>query len=1456
MEDYILQHSGQKPIRKILIANNGMAAVKFIRSIQRWTLECFNDKYAVEMIGMATPEDRRANTEYIRLADRVINVPGGSNVNNYANVNLIVKLACEYHVDAVWAGWGHASENPQLPNRLLCHGITFIGPPGAPMFALGDKIGSTLIAQSVGVPTIAWNGDGLQVSYKETKEISADTYDRASIHSVQEAKDASFRLGFPVMIKASEGGGGKGIRRVDRIEDVETAYRQVVGEMPKSPIFIMRVSEASRHLEVQLMADQYGQAIAISGRDCSIQRRHQKIIEEGPPSAARRDIWRQMELAAIALAKEVGYINLGTVEFLYNDKDEYFFLELNPRLQVEHPVTEMITGMNLPACQLQISMGIPLHKIPDVQRFYKMDVDFDKPGHTQGHCIAARITAEDPYNGFKPTSGKISEITLRTTRNVWGYFSIDSSGCVHEFADSQIGHVFSWGATREEARVGLAMALSDLTVRGEICTTTSYILGILDEESYRQNQFNTTWLDKRLKQALDPPIKLDIAALAGAACMAHVRDSDTVRFVFRSFQFHFKVTRIGKNEYLVEQNKSYTIVDICELSDGGYLVGFDGCDHHVFPGTVYMIDNCPCPFKDKIDPSRLVADAGGTLIRYLVCDGEYVEKGVPYAEMEVMKMIMHLITSESGTFYRRKPEGSRLTPGDLIAQMTMSNVVPEPIVYSGKLAHTIPPIRDAFQCISNALLGYKINESMWTRALQMITHEDLDRAITNGTVFPRELSLACAAKMTTPDILFTRSQDVLIWYERSQRIWDDKLEMYRIKGTTIRFVTNDTRKVIVYAEPPDFERVRHAFLDFTSRTLHVTSPRNVAVDDMLCVFSEVICQGRRFVNPTGCLVEEESIQNASIDVKRSIARDAGTCYCYDIPSLFKAALNDPNLEIQELVLSEYGIVRVNREPGLNDIGMVAWEMKIKGKWIVLLANDITFSAGTFGTLEDLLFNRASFMARAMNTPRLYFTANSGARIGLAEEIKQTFQVCWIDEAEPSKGFHYLFLPNESDSVLGEYMDGRFKIHTIIGKEPDLGVENLKGSGMIAGETSRAYNEIFTISFVSGRSVGIGAYLVRLGRRVIQKRENAPLLLTGYQALNTLMNRNVYTSNMQLGGPDIMYANGTSHILVDNDLEGVKAMIRWLSFAQDRVNTPLDSSLRKVQIQPDMVIDPRELLTGATIQNTWCDGLFDRDSFMETMGGWARSVITGRARLGGISVGVIIPETRQTETYTPVDPAFSGDKSKVTVRAGQVWYPDSAFKTAQTIEDVNHEGLPLIILANWRGFSGGSRDMHEQVLKFGAMIVDALVAFKQPVYVYILPGAELRGGAWVVLDSSINPKMMKMYADPSARGNVLEPSGCVSVKFRDKEISNTIHRLDEKIKTLAMDDAKKKREEELLPVYRQIALHFVDLHDTPDRMEAKKTIHGQVKWSDSRMLFVRELTKDVEKLTESHILSAY
>lgn len=269
-------------------------------------------------------------------------------------------------------------------------------------------------------------------------------------------------------------------------------------------------------------------------------------------------------------------------------------------------------------------------------------------------------------------------------------------------------------------------------------------------------------------------------------------------------------------------------------------------------------------------------------------------------------------------------------------------------------------------------------------------------------------------------------------------------------------------------------------------------------------------------------------------------------------------------------------------------------------------------------------------------------------------------------------------------------------------------------------------------------IGIGAYLVRLGQRAIQV-EGQPIILTGAPAINKLLGREVYTSNLQLGGTQIMYKNGVSHMTANDDFEGVSKIVKWMSFVPDKKNNPVpispsaDNWDRDVTYYPPQkqTYDVRWLFSGKEDDEGFLSGLFDRGSFEEALGGWARTVVVGRARLGGIPVGIIGVETRSVENIMPADPANPDSIEQVTSEAGGVWYPNSAFKTAQAIRDFNNgEQLPLIILANWRGFSGGQRDMYNEVLKYGSYIVDALVKYEQPIFIYIPPFGELRGGSWV------------------------------------------------------------------------------------------------------------------------------
>ena len=432
--------------------------------------------------------------------------------------------------------------------------------------------------------------------------------------------------------------------------------------------------------------------------------------------------------------------------------------------------------------------------------------------------------------------------------------------------------------------------------------------------------------------------------------------------------------------------------------------------------------------------------------------------------------------------------------------------------------------------------------------------------------------------------------------------------------------------------------------------------------------------------------------------KRYKAHVVGTTYVYDFPDLFRQALRrawkdasdlnpsgphpptDP-LKAMELVLDEFGNPHeVPRAPGSNTIGMVGWIYTLftpecpAGRRVIVLANDITFKIGSFGPEEDFYFYKVTQLARQLGLPRIYLSANSGARLGIADEIVDLFSVGWQNPNTPEKGFSYLYLTptnfgalkqkGENSVITKKIQEGqeiRYMITDIVGLQEGLGVESLKGSGLIAGETSRAYDDIFTITLVTCRSVGIGAYLVRLGQRAVQV-EGQPIILTGANALNKVLGREVYSSNLQLGGTQIMYKNGVSHLTAANDLEGVLSIVQWLSYVPPARGLSIptlpssDPVSRNIGYMPPKgPYDPRWLITGKQdeIDGKFLSGFFDKGSFQETLSGWAQTVVAGRARLGGISMGVIAVETRTIERIVPADPANPASQEQRIMEAGQV-----------------------------------------------------------------------------------------------------------------------------------------------------------------------------------------------------------
>lgn len=378
------------------------------------------------------------------------------------------------------------------------------------------------------------------------------------------------------------------------------------------------------------------------------------------------------------------FVSFHCVTDLYSHEDDYFyFLELNPRLQVEHPTTEMVTGVNLPAAQLQIAMGIPLHRIRHIRTFYgvaptgssEIDFDMTKPESNQlqrkpkpkGHVVAVRITAENPDAGFKPSSGSLQELNFRSSTNVWGYFSVGTAGGLHEFADSQFGHIFAYGEDRSESRKNMIIALGELSIRGDFRTTVEYLIKLLQLEAFKDNKFTTGWLDSLISNKLtaDRP-DFTLAVVCGAVTKAHIASEACwyeykrildkgqvpardvlktvfgVDFIYENVRYSFTCARSSVTTWTLYLNGGRTMVGARPLADGGLLVLLDGRSHTIYwreeVGALrLMIDSKTCLIEQENDPTQLRSPSPGKLVRYFVDSGDHINAGEQYAEIEVRK---------------------------------------------------------------------------------------------------------------------------------------------------------------------------------------------------------------------------------------------------------------------------------------------------------------------------------------------------------------------------------------------------------------------------------------------------------------------------------------------------------------------------------------------------------------------------------------------------------------------------------------------------------------------------------------------------------------------------------------------------------------------------------------------------------------------------------------------------
>ena len=484
------------PIRCLGIVNRGEAAMRCVRAVRALRAREGSGLCAVVLF---TDVDRDA--PFVRHADAAVRLPApAGEVRAYLHHDLVIAALRRAGADAVWPGWGFVAEDPVFADRVVAEGMRFLGPSGDAMRALGDKIAAKQVAERVGVPVTPWSGG---VVDDETA-----------------ALPFAERLGYPLVVKAAAGGGGRGIRVVENAAALPAAFRSAAAEalaaFGDGRLFLERKVSGARHVEVQIAADMRGHVKALGARDCSVQRRHQKLIEEAPPPGLEPALLARLAAAAVRLAREVGYVGLGTVEFLVAGADAHL-LEMNPRLQVEHGITEAITGLDLVQLQIRIARGESLADLRVSER---------------GVAIEARVCAEDPDAGFVPSPGRIARFDPALGPGIRVDTGIAAGSLVPPVFDSLVAKVIATGGTREEARSRLICALRDLdlVIQGG-ASNTGFLIDVLGSAEFCRGGIDTGWVDHRCCDAADAdPDASD--ALVAAAILAYQRRRRDARLNF------------------------------------------------------------------------------------------------------------------------------------------------------------------------------------------------------------------------------------------------------------------------------------------------------------------------------------------------------------------------------------------------------------------------------------------------------------------------------------------------------------------------------------------------------------------------------------------------------------------------------------------------------------------------------------------------------------------------------------------------------------------------------------------------------------------------------------------------------------------------------------------------------------------------------------------------------------
>jgi acetyl-CoA carboxylase, biotin carboxylase subunit len=480
--------------KKILIANRGEIAVRILRACRE-----------LGICSVAVFSDADRKSLHVRLADEAYPIGPAPSRESYLRIDKLMEVARRAGCDAVHPGYGFLAENAALPRTCVHAGLTFIGPPAEAMEALGSKTAGRQLARRADVPIVPGTND--------------------AIEKPLEAQALAQSMGYPVLLKAVAGGGGKGMRLVYSDAEFDSAFREASSEamnaFSDARLYLEKYLERPRHVEIQVFADSHGRVVSLGERECSVQRRHQKVIEEAPSPIVTPDLRKKMGDAAVRIARAGGYVNAGTVEFLLDAHLNFYFLEVNTRLQVEHPVTEQVTGLDLVKLQIAIAAG---HRLPFAWETIT----------PRGHAMEVRLYAEDPENNFFPSPGEILSRSVPSGPGIRLDDGVYEGWTVPNDYDPLLSKLIAWGNSREETIARLRRALEEYTVTG-IKTNAGLFRRILTEPDFLRGEIHTKWLDELLRRphSAVPLVEeremsaSDVAAIAAAVWHATRNESQS-----------------------------------------------------------------------------------------------------------------------------------------------------------------------------------------------------------------------------------------------------------------------------------------------------------------------------------------------------------------------------------------------------------------------------------------------------------------------------------------------------------------------------------------------------------------------------------------------------------------------------------------------------------------------------------------------------------------------------------------------------------------------------------------------------------------------------------------------------------------------------------------------------------------------------------------------------------------